>query len=317
MKKIIIHDESNVSDILISSIQNQIAYHQLSSIKLSKGLYLGYLKMQSSVDLIQIVVPAKTPNVLPHCKIRDNPHVSAEEWNHLKKIIHTTVSDSTEKVCVRESKKKSDENVIVNHGKLFVETVAAAVNQLFSYMGISSEDSQTHRLYDVEIIELTDEVSFLIIVPPVENVCLVPGTREILFQRGDLLTLPIQIFEMVQLNAYQKDIMNRYSKLSCILELEIVQAQHKHREAFSSIEVSATKDKLMKLQELQSQMNNIWKGARWLIDVITFARDKGFSQSVSIIICITLAYFFFIYTDRKKNKIQIIIFLISVNTQNM
>ncbi|XP_053593619.1 uncharacterized protein LOC103569726 isoform X1 [Microplitis demolitor] len=281
MKKIIIHDESNVSDILISSIQNQIAYHQLSSIKLSKGLYLGYLKMQSSVDLIQIVVPAKTPNVLPHCKIRDNPHVSAEEWNHLKKIIHTTVSDSTEKVCVRESKKKSDENVIVNHGKLFVETVAAAVNQLFSYMGISSEDSQTHRLYDVEIIELTDEVSFLIIVPPVENVCLVPGTREILFQRGDLLTLPIQIFEMVQLNAYQKDIMNRYSKLSCILELEIVQAQHKHREAFSSIEVSATKDKLMKLQELQSQMNNIWKGARWLIDVITFARDKGFSQSAS------------------------------------
>lgn len=52
-------------------------YHQVSSIRLSRGLYLGYLKMHSSVDLIQVVVPAKTPNVLPHCKIRDNPHVSA------------------------------------------------------------------------------------------------------------------------------------------------------------------------------------------------------------------------------------------------
>ncbi|XP_044576765.1 uncharacterized protein LOC123259979 isoform X3 [Cotesia glomerata] len=281
MKKTIIHEESNVSDILMSSIQNKITYHQLSSIKLNRGLYLGYLKMQSSVDLIQIVVPAKTPNVLPHCKIRDNPYVSAEEWNHLKKVIHTSVSDSTVKVCVaEEAKDSSNESPTVDQGKLFIETVAVAVNQLFSYMGIDFQDFETHRLYDAEIIELTDDVSFLIVVPPVENVCLVPGTRDIFLQRGDLLTLPIQIFEMVQLNAYQKNIIDRYSKLSCILELEIVQAQHKHREAFSSTEVSAAKDKLTKLQELQSQMNDIWKGARWLIDVITFSRDRGFSQSV-------------------------------------
>ncbi|XP_074106059.1 ankyrin repeat and fibronectin type III domain containing protein wide awake isoform X3 [Cotesia typhae] len=281
MKKTIIHEESNVSDILISSIQNKITYHQLSSIKLNRGLYLGYLKMQSSVDLIQIVVPAKTPNVLPYCKIRDNPFVSAEEWNHLKKVIHTSVSGSTVKVCVAEEEKdSSNESSTVDQGKLFVETVAIAVNQLFSYMGIDFQDFETHRLYDAEIIELTEDVSFLIVVPPVENVCLVPGTRDIFLQRGDLLTLPIQIFEMVQLNAYQKNIIDCYSKLSCILELEIVQAQHKHREAFSSTEVSAAKDKLTKLQELQSQMNDIWKGARWLIDVITFSRDRGFSQSV-------------------------------------
>lgn len=50
---------------------------QLSSVKLPRGLYLGYLKLQSSVDLIQVVVPARAPNVLPHCKMRDNSHVSA------------------------------------------------------------------------------------------------------------------------------------------------------------------------------------------------------------------------------------------------
>lgn len=296
MKKTIIHEESNVSDMLISSIQNKITYHQLSSIKLNRGLYLGYLKMQSSVDLIQIVVPAKTPNVLPYCKIRDNPFVSAEEWNHLKKVIHTSVSDSTVKVCVAEEEKdSSNESSTVDQGKLFVETVAVAVNQLFSYMGIDFQDFETHRLYDAEIIELTEDVSFLIVVPPVENVCLVPGTRDIFLQRGDLLTLPIQIFEMVQLNAYQKNIIDCYSKLSCILELEIVQAQHKHREAFSSTEVSAAKDKLTKLQELQSQMNDIWKGARWLIDVITFSRDRGFSQSVSILIFPLTFYLFFMF----------------------
>lgn len=72
-----LHEDNNIIEILMNSIQEQITYHQASTVKLTKGLYLGYLKLQSSVDLIQAVVPSKTPNVLPHCKIRDNPHVSS------------------------------------------------------------------------------------------------------------------------------------------------------------------------------------------------------------------------------------------------
>lgn len=75
-KKNVLSDDHNMSDILMASIKDQIAYHQASSLKLPKGLYLAYLKMQSSVDLIQVVVSVKSPNMLPHCKIRDNPHVS-------------------------------------------------------------------------------------------------------------------------------------------------------------------------------------------------------------------------------------------------
>lgn len=76
-KKMVFSEDNNVGDILMSSIQEQINYHQVSGLKLSKGLYLGYLKMQSSVDLIQVVVPSKSPNVLPHYKIRENSHISA------------------------------------------------------------------------------------------------------------------------------------------------------------------------------------------------------------------------------------------------
>lgn len=70
-------DDHSVSEILMASIQEQINYHQVSSLRLSRGLYLAYLKLQSSVDSIQVVVSSKSPNMLPHCKIRDNPHVSA------------------------------------------------------------------------------------------------------------------------------------------------------------------------------------------------------------------------------------------------
>ncbi|KAL6259590.1 hypothetical protein P5V15_009507 [Pogonomyrmex californicus] len=301
IKKVITHEDSNVSDILMASIQEQMTYHQVSSIKLSKGLYLGYLKMQSSVDLIQVVVPTKSPNVLPHCKIRDNPHVSAEEWDYLKRVTRICTSESS----VKESEEK--ENVAneaqgTEQQKLFVDLVAATARRLFNYMEINPEDSLVHRLYDAEVIDLTHDVSFLIAVPPAETACCVPGTREILLQRGDLLSLPIQVFEMVHLNTYQKDVINRYSRLSCILELDTAQAQHNHREAFSSLELSIAKDKLARLQDLQTQVNTVWKGARWLIDVITFARDRGSSQQNIASQTVGISMKHLLSLDRNKNS---------------
>ncbi|KAK7788904.1 hypothetical protein R5R35_002274 [Gryllus longicercus] len=98
-------------------------------------------------------------------------------------------------------------------------------------MEVSNQEALAHRLYDVEVVDLSSEVSFLIIVPPAESACAVPGQRDLL-QRGDLAALPVQVFEMVHLGTYQRDVISRYSRLSCILELDTVLAQHNHREAF-------------------------------------------------------------------------------------
>ena len=43
---------------------------------LCRGLYLGYLKTRSSLAGVKVVVSKQFPNLLPHTKIRDNPHVS-------------------------------------------------------------------------------------------------------------------------------------------------------------------------------------------------------------------------------------------------
>lgn len=189
----------------------------------------------------------------------------------------------------REPEEKSEdeekENVMYEfqgseQQKVFIDVVSAAAKQLFSHMDINANESHQHRIYDMEVIDLNDEVSFLVAVPPAETACSVPGTREILLQRSDLLSLPIQVFEMVHLNTYQKELINRYSRLSLLLELDTAQAQHSHREAFSNSELSVAKDKLTKLQELQTQMNSVWKGSRWLVDLITFARDRGPSPTV-------------------------------------
>lgn len=258
-----IHEDNNINEILLSSIQEQINYHQASTVRLSKGLYLGYLKMQSSVDQIQIVVPSKTPNILPHYKIRDNAHISAEEWKFLKRRKLNGNSDTV-----------SDDKPTAGQ-ELFIDALTHASKRLFKYMDIPLEDAMTHRLYEFEVIELSSDVSFLIICPPAESSCAVPGQREILLQRGDLLSLPIQAFEMVHLKTYQSGIIQKYSRLSCILELDTVLANHSHREAFSTVEVQAAKERLAKLQDLTQSLNTIWKGVRWLMDVISFARDRG------------------------------------------
>ena len=51
-------------------------YASVSNKKLPVGLYVGYLKLSSTIDDINVVVPAATPNVLPHVRVRDNANVS-------------------------------------------------------------------------------------------------------------------------------------------------------------------------------------------------------------------------------------------------
>uniref|UniRef100_A0AAG5CXS1 Ras-associating domain-containing protein n=2 Tax=Anopheles atroparvus TaxID=41427 RepID=A0AAG5CXS1_ANOAO len=257
-------EDSSINEILMNSIQEQINYHQVSNIRLSRGLYVGYLKMQSSVDVIQVVVPVKAPNVLPHCKIRDNPHVSAEEWELIKQHKPSSILEF-------RPKHQGPTEVQLH----FLEMLTKAVHNLFQYMDIPVDVAIAHRLYDVEVIELNSDVSFLIICPPAESSCAVPGQKESLLQRGDLFSMPIQAFEMIHLKTYQGSIIQKYSRLSCILELDTMLANHLHREAFSSSELQKAKDRLAKLQELSGGLNSIWKGVRWLMDVIGYARDRA------------------------------------------
>lgn len=79
---------------------------------------------------------------------------------------------------------------------------------------------------------------------------------------------------MIHMNTYQNAIIQKYSKLGCLLELDTATANHLHREAFSNSEVALAKEKLTKLQDLQCKLNGIWKTVRWLMDVISFARDR-------------------------------------------
>ena len=69
---------------------------------------------------------------------------------------------------------------------------------VFCLSGISEDEAVSHRLYDVEVVELSEDVSIILLLPPVECVCSVPGHQEAEVSPNTLqcLSLPVQVFEM-------------------------------------------------------------------------------------------------------------------------
>lgn len=255
----------SASELLTSSLQEMIMYHQVSSIPLPGGLYLGYLKLKSSMDLISVLVPYKNPNMLPHCKIRDNPHVSREEWVWLK-----TLGECESEAAPSEVQLK------------FQRAISSAARSLFLQLEIPQDLYDAHRIYDVEVIELNDEVSLLLVLPPVEEVCCVPGQRDELTSRADCLTLPVQMFEAIHLRTYQGPFIARYARISSILEMDTMLAHHANREAFSSTEVTAARNRLAQLQAFQSQVEQTWRATRWIMDALTYARDRSLNGGLPL-----------------------------------
>lgn len=270
-------EDSTINEILLSGIQEQINYYQASNQKISRGLYLGYLKMHSSFDTIQVVVSVKTPNVLPHVRIRENSHISAEEWNIIKSKDSNNIKIP---LCFESLGAASPTQAQQN----FLENLKLSIIRLFKHLNISSEAALLHRLYDVEVIDLTSEISFMIICPSAENAipCGMPGQSDILLKRSDLMCLPLIVHEMIHMKTYQANIIQKYSRLSCIIEFDMMVANHKHREAFSKKEVQITKERLGKLQDVLNKLNVVWKATRWLMDVITYARSKEKSPELDM-----------------------------------
>jgi hypothetical protein len=186
---------------------------------------------------------------------------------------------------------------------LFQSQLQRAACRLLGSMGIEGSVMQ-HRIYEDEVIELSPDVSVILLLPPPDSVCAVAGQSEALFHRPEFLSVPVQVFEMIHLRTYQRDLIGRYSRLSSILELDsnlaqlamrevsfsfsllfshrfIIASLSKHSfimfivaQAFSSVELAEAKQRFQRLQDVQVQVDSTWRGSRWIMDVLSLARDR-------------------------------------------
>ncbi|XP_063270780.1 ankyrin repeat and fibronectin type-III domain-containing protein 1-like isoform X2 [Prinia subflava] len=262
-------EEPTALDTLLISVQDKLAYHQRSSHALSAGLYLGYLKLCSAVDQIRVLVPEQLPNILCHVKIRSNPNISREEWEWLQKMATVEEPVPTEPEADR------------SQNPLFQE-LQVAIKELMTLVNIPLQEAKDFRLYSQEVLDFGDQVSFLLLLPPSDDVCTAPGQNNPYTPRSGFLTLPLQIFELVHFFTYDREFITQYCQVSALLELESLLSQQSLREAFSDAELSTAKQRHQQVQDYIQQMEEIWREMRWIMDVLQHARYKQPSCGVSL-----------------------------------
>ncbi|XP_074821840.1 ankyrin repeat and fibronectin type-III domain-containing protein 1-like isoform X2 [Natator depressus] len=263
-------EEPTSLDMLLITMQDKLAYHHRSSQALAPGLYLGYLKLCSAVDQIRVLVPEELPNILCHVKIRTNPNISREEWEWLQNLANLEEPSPT------EPEFETSQNPLY-------QELQGAIKELVNLVNIPLQEAKDFRLYSQEVLDFGGQVSFLLLLPPSDDVCTAPGQNSPYTPRSGFLTLPLQIFELVHFFTYDREFISQYCQVSALLELESLLSQQSLREAFSDAELSTAKQRHQQVQDYIQQMEEIWREMRWMMDALQHARYKQPSCGVPLI----------------------------------
>ncbi|KAJ8363726.1 hypothetical protein SKAU_G00125570 [Synaphobranchus kaupii] len=254
-------EEPTALDILLITIQDILAFQRRSQHRLSPGLYLGYLKLSSSVDQIKVLVPQRVPNMLCHFKIRDNWNVSRDEWDWLQRLSGPVYVESADQTADC-------------HTPLFFYELQMAVKGFLKQINLPLHQAKHFRLYTQEVLELGHNVSFLLLLPASDDVCTAPGQTNPYTLHSGFLNLPLQMFELVHFCTYKEKFISLYCRLSSVLELDALITQLALREAILDAEIATAKQRHQHILDYIQQMDEMRREMRWITDALQYARYK-------------------------------------------
>uniref|UniRef100_A0A8C6L6Y3 Ankyrin repeat and fibronectin type III domain containing 1 n=1 Tax=Nothobranchius furzeri TaxID=105023 RepID=A0A8C6L6Y3_NOTFU len=259
-------EEPYALDILIITMQDILAYQRRSTHRLAPGLYLGYLKLSSSVDQIKVLVSQRTPNMLCHTRIRDNANVSREEWDWIQ-----TLAAAGEK---ERSDGEEVESRAESHAPLLYYELQTSIKSLLKHINVPLHQARHFRLYSQEVLELGHGVSFLLVLPPADDVCSAPGQSNPYTPLSGFLHLPLQMFELVHFCTYKEKFISLYCRLSSVLDLDALITQQAMREAITDGEVTTAKQRHQLILDYIQQLDEMRRDLRWITDALQYARYK-------------------------------------------
>ncbi|XP_052333708.1 ankyrin repeat and fibronectin type-III domain-containing protein 1-like [Oncorhynchus keta] len=271
-------EEPYALDILLITIQDISAYQRRSQHRLTPGLYLGYLKLSSSVDQIRVLVPQRMPNMLCHARLRDNANVSREEWDWLQRL--SNIEDG-EKERMEGEREGVDQMTDSNTPLLYYE-LQTALKALLKLINLPLHQAKHFRIYTHEVLELGHNVSFLLLLPAADDVCTAPGQTNPYTPHSGFLNLPLQMFELAHFSAYKEKCMSLYCRMSSVLDLDALITQQALREAITDTEVTTAKQRHQHILDYTQQLDEMWQELRWITDALQYARYKHPSGGVPI-----------------------------------
>ncbi|KAL1227923.1 Ankyrin repeat and fibronectin type-III domain-containing protein [Trichinella spiralis] len=248
-----ISSESTTEEILLNNIEKCIKFHKQSLNKLGKGLYLGYLKLESYLNEMKIVLLENQPSIMPYAFMRENSHVSKDEWEWLKALDNLQVNLEHPNACQLQ---------------FHWELVSAAKILLKQ---ISSNECNELRIYRKEVIEINSEISFILLLPPPDKICSCPTEQSAestdTLRASSKISLPVAVFEVVHLQNYQAQFLSLYSYIS--LSLEVYSSLLKQQQRQILEKNFSSEEKLNQLSLYQHKLESLWKESRWLCSVVS------------------------------------------------
>ncbi|WKY14730.1 hypothetical protein Q1695_000337 [Nippostrongylus brasiliensis] len=242
---------------LMSKIMDEVDFMRSSARPLGRGLYLGYVRLYSSLNSVNIAVSKKVASFIPHMWVRDNPRITQEEWQSI------TVTDMSKVLPLSNSQLQ------------FRAAISTAVNKLFDGLNIDADIVPGHRMYKAEIIAPNDEVSVILIVPRPDDVCSAPSALLSVDESHDhRKTIPIAVFEQIYHFTYQTAFFTKFCRLSVILDHFMMVAQYEQRRCLLQNDVTVYKSIYERLEQFQKTLDEVWNSARWVSRVASEAREK-------------------------------------------
>nr|XP_057905879.1 ankyrin repeat and fibronectin type-III domain-containing protein 1-like [Doryrhamphus excisus] len=268
--------EPTAMDMLYEQLREKLAYHRHSNQWAQPGLYVGILKLWSSVEQIRVLVPRRLPNLLCHTRVRHNAHVSREEWAWLQSNVYATSGDTVPNFL------SSKDDYLMENSSLveFIRSLRAAVSHLLTKLNIPLYRAYQYGVYTRELLQLGEKVSMLLLLPPSEDFSSsywpLVGTKE------PGLTMPLQIFELVHLWTYERDFLSLYCQAWVRQELDTHLAQQALREALDAKEVQAARERLNRVTDLSHRLDVVWRDARWIMDCLQCVRSRQWVGAVPL-----------------------------------
>ncbi|XP_072224821.1 ankyrin repeat and fibronectin type-III domain-containing protein 1-like [Leuresthes tenuis] len=268
--------EPTAMDMLYEQLKEKLSFHRHSIQWAQSGLYVGILKLCSSVEQIRVLVPQRLPNVLCHTRVRHNAHVSREEWAWLQSHVYTAHNGSVQNLLSGEDDSSMESSSLVE----FVRCLRAAVTHLLTKLNIPLYRAYQYGVYTRELLQFGEKLSMLLLLPPSEDFSSsywpLVGTKE------PGLTMPLQIFELVNFWTYERDFLCQYCQAWVRLELDTHLAQQALREALDSKEVQEARERLNNITELSRRLDVVWRDARWIMDCLQCVRSKQWVGAVPL-----------------------------------
>ncbi|XP_017272087.1 ankyrin repeat and fibronectin type-III domain-containing protein 1 [Kryptolebias marmoratus] len=268
--------EPTAMDTLYEQLKDKMSFHRHSIQWAQPGLYVGILKLCSSVEQIRVLVPQRLPNLLCHTRVQHNAHVTREEWAWLQSHVYTAHTGS-----VHNQLSGEDDGSLESSGLAeFVRSLRAAITHLLTKLNIPLYRAYQYGVYTQELLQFGDNVSMLLLLPPSEDFSSsywpLVGTKE------PGLTMPLQTFELVHFWTYERDFLSQYCQAWVRLELDSHLAQQALREALDAKEVQEARERLSNINELFRCLEVVWRGARWIMDCLQCVRSKQWVGAVPL-----------------------------------